>query len=183
MQMQEQKQENIRDRLASASLSFQRLKKVINRSLVPSLVMYAKGSEEKLRKLFLLREADSLHREDSAEVDSAEVDSAEVDSAEVDTLRGDELRVCELSLIGIDKFNMVMAQKLITDPFINFLRAKIKSSERNTLIVLQGKMMMLLRYKVILEYSKVHSSDEGLLFDCDRLNKLEGEIKLNLREK
>ena len=171
--MQEQKQENIRDRLASASLSFQRLKKVINRSLVPSLVMYAKGSEEKLRKLFLLREADSLHREDSAEVDSAEVD----------TLRGDELRVCELSLIGIDKFNMVMAQKLITDPFINFLRAKIKSSERNTLIVLQGKMMMLLRYKVILEYSKVHSSDEGLLFDCDRLNKLEGEIKLNLREK
>ena len=173
MQMQEQKQENIRDRLASASLSFQRLKKVINRSLVPSLVMYAKGSEEKLRKLFLLREADSLHREDSAEVDSAEVD----------TLRGDELRVCELSLIGIDKFNMVMAQKLITDPFINFLRAKIKSSERNTLIVLQGKMMMLLRYKVILEYSKVHSSDEGLLFDCDRLNKLEGEIKLNLREK
>ena len=171
--MQEQKQENISDRLASASLSFERLKKVINRSLVPSLVMYAKGSEDKLRRLFLLREADSLHREESAEVDSAEVD----------TLRGDELRVCELSLIGIDKFNMVMAQKLITDPFINFLRAKIKSSERNTLIVLQGKMMMLLRYKVILEYSKVHSSDEGLLFDCDRLNKLEGEIKMNLSEK
>lgn len=159
MQLQ-QKQENIKAKLTSACLSFQSLKKVINRSLDPSLNIYTKGLEEKLQRLFLLREASDA-MDTKCKISS-----------------NAKLRSCEISLIGIDKFNMVMSQKLITDPFIKFLRTKIEENNGDTVIVLQGKMMLLLRYKVILEYSKVHSSDDKLLFDCDRLNKLEDEIKL-----